>query len=159
MLLTLKLSMPETIKEVIKGKFWIVESTYGKVGTIRNTNNGFEFYNQVEDTTKILDSIDDFKTTGGSAVTAYTESQMYQGLPTNSPEIHPVEHETLPLFKKKANSKTTYVAGYYLLKYHGMGWQHAFCPKIDTYEKYETQGPFLSEWDMNLSLRKAKKEQ
>ena len=98
MLLTLKLSMPETIKEVIKGKFWIVESTYGKVGTIRNTNNGFEFYNQVEDTTKILDSIDDFKTTGGSAVTADTESQMYQGLPTNSPEIHPVEHETLPLF-------------------------------------------------------------
>ena len=35
--------MPETIKEVIKGKFWIVEGTYGKIGTIRSTNNGFEF--------------------------------------------------------------------------------------------------------------------
>ena len=66
----------------------------------------------------------------------------------------------IPVFiKKKLNSNTVYVAGYYLLKYHGMGWQHAFCPKADTYEKYETQGPFLTEWDMNLSLKKARKEQ
>ena len=150
--------MPDKIKEVIKGKFWIVENTYGKVGTIRSTDNGYEFYNQVEESTTMLDSIDAFKSAGGSAVSADAESQTYQGLPTNSPEIYPVEHETLPLFKKKENSNTTYVAGYYLLKYHGMGWQHAFCPKVDTYEKYETQGPFLSEWDMNLSLKKARKE-
>ena len=110
-------------------------------------------------TTTVLESIDTFKNAGGSAVEADKESQMYLGLPTNSPEIYPVEHEKLPLFKKKENSKTIYVAGYYLLKYHGMGWQHAFCPKVDTYEKYETQGPYLSEWDMNLSLKKARKEQ
>ena len=37
--------MANKIKEVIKDKFWIVENTYGKVGTIRNTNDGYEFYN------------------------------------------------------------------------------------------------------------------
>ena len=46
MLQVLKLNkMPNTIKEVIKNKFWIVESAYGKVGTIRSTEKGFEFYN------------------------------------------------------------------------------------------------------------------
>ena len=150
--------MPDKIKEVIKGKFWIVENTYGKVGTIRSTDAGYEFYNQVEESTVMLDNIDAFKSAGGSAVKADTESQTYQGLPTNSPEIHPVEHETLPLFKKKENSNTTYVAGYYIVKFSGMGWQHSFCPKFETFDKYETQGPFLSEWDMNLSLKKARKE-
>lgn len=151
--------MTQQIKEVIKGKFWIVENAYGKLGTIRSTSDGYEFYNQVEGTTTVIDSIDGFKSAGGSAALANTESQSYKGLPTNSPEIYQVEHESLPLFKKKENSNTVYVAGYYILKYHGMGWQHAFCPKVDTYEKYETQGPFTSEWDMNLSLNKAKKNE
>lgn len=150
--------MSDKIKEVIKNKFWIVENTYGKVGTIRSVDNGYEFYNQIEESTTMLDNIDAFKSAGGSAVSANAESQMYKGLPTNSPEIHPVEHETLPLFKKKANSNTTYVAGYYIVKFSGMGWQHSFCPKLETFDKYETQGPFLSEWDMNLSLKKARKE-
>ena len=40
----------------------------------------------------------------------------------------------------------------------GMGWQHAFCPKLETVEKYETRGPFFTEWDMNLNLKKARQE-
>jgi hypothetical protein len=39
-----------------------------------------------------------------------------------------------------------------------MGWQHAFCPKLETLDKYEHRGPYLTEWDMNLNLKKAKKE-
>ena len=54
--------------------------------------------------------------------------------------------------------KTIFVAGYYILKYDGMGWQHAFCPKLETLDKYEHRGPYPTEWDMNLNLKKAKKE-
>ena len=39
-----------------------------------------------------------------------------------------------------------------------MGWQHAFCPKLETVEKYETRGPYFTEWDMNINLKKARKE-
>lgn len=150
--------MSEKLKEVIKDKFWIVENSYGKVGTIRyNSDIGYEFFNQLNETTVVLNDIDNFKISG----TVKQQKELlksYKGLPTNSTTVYAVEHEHLPLFKKTEKGKSVYVAGYYILKYEGMGWQHAFCPKLDTVEKYETRGPYLTEWDMNLSLKKARKE-
>lgn len=149
--------MAEKLKEVVKDKFWIVENSYGKVGTIRNTEAGYEFFNQTNETTTVLDNLDNFKI-ADSATQIKEALKTYKGLPTNSSSVYPVEHNELPLFRKTEKGKSVYVAGYYILKYEGMGWQHAFCPKLDTVEKYETRGPFLTEWDMNLSLRKARKE-
>ena len=69
------------------------------------------------------------------------------------------KRQALPRGKRKSkNGKTIFVAGYYILKYTGMGWQHAFCPKLETLDKYENRGPYFTEWDMNLNLNKAKKE-
>lgn len=145
------------IKELVKDKFWIVESSTGKVGTIRQHVKGYEFFDQRNKEVVLLESIDNFTHLETVEVGVENANKTYLGYPTNSSVVIPVEHESLPVFKKTENGKSYYTAGYYILRYHGMGWQHAFCPKLDTIEKYEYQGPFLTEWDMNLSLRKAKK--
>lgn len=146
------------IKELINDKFWIVENSHGKIGTIRRMSNGFEFFDQRNNTTSIIDDMSKFKEIKNT-VKEDTSVKIYKGYPTNSSVVIEVEHTELPAFKKKDNSKSVYAAGYYILRYHGMGWQHAFCPKIETLEKYEYHGPFLTEWDMNLTLKKARKQQ
>ena len=144
------------IKEIIKEKYWIVEGQYGKVGTLRKVDTGYEFFDQNANTKEVLDSIESFKSVNTAVVGG--DLQVHKGLPTNTSILYAVEHDTLPLFTKTKNSKTIFVAGYYILKYDGMGWQHAFCPKAETMDKYETRGPYFTEWDMNLNLNKAKKE-
>ena len=101
MLLTLNQKcLINKIKEVIQDKFWIVENTYGKVEP-RNTDNGYEFYNLQTILLILLESIDKFKSAGGSAVEADAESQMYKGLPTNSPEIHQWNMKHFHCLRKK----------------------------------------------------------
>ena len=148
--------MSHKIKEIITDKYWIVESAYAKIGTIRKVPEGYEFFDQIENTKTILDTLQGFK----SATVAPTDTtmQVYKGLPTNATALYPVDHPTLPAFQKSKNGKTIFVAGYYILKYTGMGWQHAFCPKLETVDKYENRGPYFTEWDMNLNLKKAKSE-
>ena len=148
--------MTQKIKEIIKDKYWIVEGQYGKVGTLRKVDDGYEFFDQNNNTKELLDSLESFKSVNTTVVSG--AMQVYKGLPTNTSILYPVEHDTMPLFKKAEKGKTTFVAGYYILKYEGMGWQHAFCHKLETVEKYETRGPYFTEWDMNLNLKKARKE-
>jgi|TARA_B110000495_G_C23039898_1_gene622969 hypothetical protein len=146
-----------TTKELVKDKFWIVEVSSSKIGTIRKQGQVFEFFDQRDKSTTMLDTLNQFKTIERKADVS-TECQSLNGYPTNSPIVLPVEHSSLPLFKKAQKGKTTYAAGYYILRYHGMGWQHAYCPKVETLDKYEYQGPYFTEWDMNLQLKKARKE-
>ena len=49
------------IKEIIKEKYWIVEGQYGKVGTLRKVDTGYEFFDQNANTKEVLDSIESFK--------------------------------------------------------------------------------------------------
>ena len=144
------------IKQIIKDKYWIVESGYGKVGTVRKLDNGFEYFNQDNNTKELLPNLDSFKETVVAETTGI--NQEYKGFPTNTPVLFPVEDETRALFKKAKDGKTIFVAGYYILKYDGMGWQHAFCHKLETLDKYEHRGPYLTEWAMNLNLKKARQE-
>lgn len=140
-------------KEIIADKFWIVESRNGKVGTIRKVSAGYEFFNQSTNTTSIIDSLDDFKTAEVTTDTGATKT--CNGFPTSSASVVSVEHDTLPVFKKTATANTLFAAGYYIIKFKD--WLPSFTPKLSTLESNEFQGPFLTEWDMNLNLKRAKR--
>ena len=74
------------IKQIIKDKYWIVESGYGKVGTVRKLDNGFEYFNQDNNTKELLPNLDSFKET---VVTQTTNAnQEYKGYPTNTLDLH-----------------------------------------------------------------------
>lgn len=150
-----------TIQEIVKDKFWIVNNNNGKVGTLRLTDSGYELFDQTNNTKKVYDSFDKaFRIQDLNReddITGSTES--IQGYSTGVANPIPADHPNLPLFKKTKNGKALYAAGYYLLKFHGMGWQSAFTPKFSTLEKYSYRGPFSTEWECNLELKKHKRHQ
>jgi len=62
----------------------------------------------------------------------------------------------LPLYTKKAGSDIAYAAGYYCLKFPGMGWISVFNSKASTLAKYQYEGPFRSEIDAKARLKALK---
>jgi len=137
--------------ELIEDKFWIVESRIGKVGTIRKVSTGYEFFNQLDKTTTNIDNLNDF----GSIEKQETDLKTCQGYPTNSSIVYNGDHEKLPIFYKKPSMKQPHAAGYYIIKFKK--WLPSFCPRLSTLQNYEYNGPFLTEWDMNLQLKRTKK--
>ena len=85
------------------------------------------------------------------------DNALINGYPTGVSEPEAVDHDTLPAFTKTKTAKQVFVAGYYIVKFEGMGWQWAFAPRLSTVDKYQHRGPFLTEWEMNLELKKYKR--
>lgn len=144
--------MSYSTKEIVADKFWIVENRYGKVGTVRKLDDGYEFFDQVTGNKQLLESLDQFTP---SERTDNVANKTCNGFPTTSPTVFVVEHETLPVFKKSETANTLFAAGYYIIKFKE--WLPSFTPKLSTLEGYEFQGPYLTEWEMNIELKRAKK--
>lgn len=144
-------------QEVVKDKFWIVTNKLGKVGTLRALDEGYEFFNQLDDSKTHIESLDKFAKLQEREVQATADGYGdVRGYP--SKEANPVleSHPDLPVYRKSATANVLFAAGYYVVKFDGMGWQWAFSPKLATLEKYEYKGPFYNEWEMNQQLRKLK---
>lgn len=145
--------MMYTTKEIVADKFWIVESRHGKVGTVRKLDVGYEFFDQVSGNKQLLDTLDDFAPSEQTEQSSTT--QLCNGFPTTSITVYPADHATLPVFKKSETANTLFAAGYYIIKFKD--WLPSFTPKLSTLQGYPYQGPFLTEWDMNVNLKRAKK--
>jgi len=143
-------------REVIADKYWIVDDKSGrKVGTLRHCDSGYEFFDSRTNEKTIFDNIEDFNITEREE--EKESNVLVDGYPSGVSQPTPVAHESLPVFRKTPTSKQEFVAGYYILKFQGMGWQWAFAPRLATLDKYEYRGPFLTEWEMNLELKKYKR--
>lgn len=143
-------------REVIADKYWIVDDKSGrKVGTLRHCDSGYEFFDSRTNEKTIFDNIEDFNITEREE--EKESNVLVDGYPSGVSQPTPVPHESLPVFRKTPTSKQEFVAGYYILKFEGMGWQWAFAPRLATLDKYEYRGPFLTEWEMNLELKKYKR--
>lgn len=148
-------------KEVLNGKFWIVEDNNVRVGTISFDDDqymlsdatGTHFYNEKQLKKKlgknVLWSKLDITETRNKEVHGYPTSVE----PYNS--MYDVKRK-LPLFTKSAKSKSMYSAGYYIIRFE-KGWVKSFCPKLITVERYETKGPFKSEIEMRAELSRVNK--
>lgn len=64
------------------------------------------------------------------------------------------EKENLPCFTKTPTSKTFFAAGYYGINFENGGWMDAFCPKLSTLRKYEYIGPFKTETDVQIAVKR-----
>lgn len=141
-------------QEVIKQKFWIVKNDHGKVGTLRSCDDGFEFFDQRNNTTNVLENIDELFTVETKENSNLIQSVEINGFCTGLAQAHAVEYKHYPAYTKTANATALYAAGFYIIKFHGTGWQWAFNPKIKTLESYESKGPYQTEWESNLELKK-----
>ena len=145
-----------TAQEVIKDKFWIVNEAHGKVGTLRCLPDGsYEFFDQRTNEKQMLNTLDSlFSVVNRDTETSEDIVKFIKGYPTATHNPVEVEHETLPLYVKTPTSKSVMAAGYYIIQFKY--WMPAFCPKHETLEKYPYQGPWGTEWEMNLQLKRYK---
>jgi hypothetical protein len=59
----------------------------------------------------------------------------------------------LPIYTKSLKSKSYFCAGYYAVRFSNT-WVKAYCPKLITLNRYEYAGPYKSQEQQQLELRK-----
>lgn len=144
--------------EVIKDKFWIIESHGNKIGTLKFNDSKYKYFNNKDGNETVFDNLNSFTIVEKKSKT-FVNDTVY-GYPANTEQAHEIDLlDNVPVFKKTANSSIHFAAGYYCLQFP-MGWRPSFCPRYDTLQKYPYVGPFKSEQDMNITLsRKGQKNE
>ena len=144
-------------KEVVKDSFWIVERNGNKIGTLRRKTDSYILYENDSGTETILNNVDNIKF-------AKTENRKNTinvsifGYPTNVDTVHN-EHlqDDVAVYTKTATSKQYFVAGYWGILFP-MGWRPSFCPRLKTLKDYTHLGPFITESDMYLAIKRKGQE-
>ena len=148
-------------KEILKNKFWIVESEGERVGTLSvsedkqymlSDTSGTRFFSNLKQLKNNFDSEISWTTVKEDVV---IDKEVHR-FPASCTPYNPMfdVKQKLALFTKSPKSKSLYCAGYYIIRFD-KGWVKSFCPKLITVERYETKGPFKSEIEMRQALSKA----
>ena len=143
-------------KEVLKGKFWIVEENGNKVGTLSAAEECYTF--SCATGVEVFSSFNQLKeklgkvnwTAGDAPVDGEKDCH---GYPTSCIPYNPMYDvkNKLPLFTKSNKSKSLYCGGYYCIEFE-KGWVKSFCPKLITIERYNYSGPFKTDIEMRTEL-------
>ena len=127
--------MSINVKEILDGKFWIVESEGEKVGTLSwnddryllNSPRGSKFFDKKRDITAELGN--DVRWTSLEIKEVLPAEKVSHGYPTSCIPFNSMYDvkKKLPLFTKSTKSKSLYCAGYYIIHFD-KGWVKSFCP-------------------------------
>lgn len=146
-------------KEILKDKFWIVESNGERFGTL-SVNEEKQYMLTNDEGTRFFPSVKKLKQTLNTEISFTTAPEVEEvsdkivhGYATSCTPYNPMYdvQKKLPLFTKSEKSKSLYCAGYFIIRFD-KGWVKSFCPKMITVERYETQGPFKSDIEMRQAL-------
>jgi hypothetical protein len=151
-------------KPIVDGKFWIVEQDGNKIATLHkkennkfvlSSTNGEVMFNKKQDLTKQFG--EGFFLTSTKVKVTQAETHEVHGFPAMCVPYNSMYdvRRKLPLFTKSNQSKSLYCAGYYTIRFD-KGWVKSFCPKLITIERYESKGPFKTEFEMKQVLANAK---
>jgi len=155
--------------EIVKDKFWILEDSGIKLGTIRRTKSSdFE----------VIIREDGFETLSLNALTSRFGSKILKsrqvkkiesveyGKDIDNVEGYPSKHraynksmddKNIPIYTKTEKSKVLYAAGYYGLAFPGAGWKNAYCVKRETLDNYEYIGPFKTKTQLEAEINRINK--
>tara|TARA_E500000178_G_C16624965_1_gene575017 strand:+ start:110 stop:574 length:465 start_codon:yes stop_codon:yes gene_type:complete len=146
-------------KEIVDGKFWILESNGSKVATLSWNDdrymlsdvNGTRFVENTKQLEKDLGKVSWDKL----EITEISVNEVH-GFPTSCKPFNPLYDvaNKLPLFTKSNKSKSLYCAGYYIIRFD-KGWVKSFCPKSITLDRYPFKGPFRTPLEMRTQLSAA----
>lgn len=152
-------------KILIPEKEWLIKNGNTKIGTIAKVKKGYAVLRNGHTTT--FDNLAEIKAAIGIAFfeetikkpkkvdVEPTEYSIYD-FPCKSKPFDPMYNvqKKLPLYTKRAKSKSQHCAGHYIIKFH-KGWVKSFCPKLITLERYPYQGPWKTEDESRQALQKA----
>ena len=144
-------------KEVVKDSFWIVERGGTKIGTLRHKADSYLFYENKSRTETVLDNLDNIKFAQTNNKKNTVNVSIF-GYPTNVDTVYNENlQDDVAVYTKTANSKQHFVAGYWGILFP-MGWRPSFCPRLKTLTDYINIGPFISESDMYLAIKRKGQE-
>lgn len=137
-------------KTVIPDQYWILRDQDHKIGNIEI--DGGEYVVSINGRSRRYQNLEvlcnsmriDFERARNTAI-AEPGYQVY-GYPTSSRAynaVFDVKHQ-LPLWTQEPRSRSWLAAGWYRIKHH-CDWQIVLCPKLIILQRYEYQGPFLSQ--------------
>lgn len=160
--------MNTNAKILIPEKEWLIKDGNTKIGTIAKIKRGYQLlHNGKAITFKDLAEIKSkigiafFEETIKKVKKETTESGTYNiyDFPCKSKPYEPLYNvqKKLPLYTKRLKSKSQHCAGHYIIKFR-KGWVKSFCPKLITLERYPYQGPWKTEEESRIALRKANNE-
>ena len=152
--------MSITAKEIVDGKFWILEDDGEKVATLTLSDEKYLLADSKG--TRFFDSEGDVSVAVGEPIKwnklqiTVIDTKECHGYPTTTMPYNPLYDvkNKLPLFTKSYKSKSLYCAGFYIIKFD-KGWVKSFCPKLVTLETYDYQGPFKTKIEMREALGRA----
>lgn len=145
-------------KPLLKDRFWIVEDETKKIGTLSWNEDRYMFSDGNEtwffDNKKQVSTKFPFIVWGEhiNKSISFSKKEVH-GYPTSVIPYNTMFDikRKLPLFTKSEKSKSLYCAGYYIVCFE-KGWVKSFCPKLITVERYETRGPYKTEFEMKQEL-------
>lgn len=148
-------------KPIIKNKFWILENSGSKIGTIQAVDEtggvvlvqgtGREIFPSIN----ILSKKYNIRIERRSTKINHGAAHDIYGYPTPH-KPHNVLYDVrkrLPIFTKTAKSKSYFCAGHYLIKFN-QSWSKAYCPKAITLNRYEFRGPFRTTEELSQEMKK-----
>jgi hypothetical protein len=142
----------------ISDKFWILKDSNGKIGEVNLSDNGYIV--NINGNHSIFKSLETLKIETGikfnhsvSPIPIDNESTLY-GYPCNGERHNEVWNLKLklPLFTKREDSKSWFVAGYFLLKIKNK-WRTILSPKLLIMERNEFKGPFKTMEELESCLK------
>ena len=159
-------------KEIIKDKFWIVEDSGVKVGTIRKCSSDTFELNIRETSTEQI-SLSGLMSRYGEKILESKESSVVveenklgsrgwnvvlstvDGYPSKHKAYNidtlVVNEKQVPIYTKSKTSEVIYVAGYYGVHFP-QRWQGLYGTKLETLQTYEFIGPFKTKAEMSANI-------
>ena len=163
-------------KEIVKDKFWIVENSGVKIGTIRFCSSDDFELNIKEDGVNEHLSLSELVNRFGERILEAKESSVVESNPLSErkalktslgiideyPSKHiPYNIETIelkgkqiPTYTKSKTSKVRYVAGYYGVRFP-TDWRWFYGGKLNTLNTYGFIGPFKTKSEMQNETKLA----
>tara|TARA_B110000503_G_C7158747_1_gene418606 strand:+ start:1826 stop:2293 length:468 start_codon:yes stop_codon:yes gene_type:complete len=142
---------------VIEDKFWIIELSGSKVGTLKHSDEGYIFYNNQNGSEINYQDLSAF-TIEEKKTKTFINDIVY-GYSANTEQAFDIElQDTVPIFKKTATSTQHFAAGYYGIKFPRLGWSDAYCPRLKTLQTYQFIGPFKTQVDVTMAIKRKGQE-
>ena len=155
--------------EIVKDKFWILEDSGIKLGTVRRTKSS-DFEVIIKEEGQEVLSLNALTSRFGSKILESRQVKKIEsveyGKDIDNVEGYPSKHraynkslddKNIPIYTKTEKSKVLYAAGYYGLAFPGAGWKNAYCVKRETLDNYEYIGPFKTKTQLEAEINRINK--
>jgi hypothetical protein len=151
-----------TAKNIVTDKFWIVEQDGSPVATIQTAPDGVvlvrdqqrEKFPSISVLKQKYNIIFNYSRPAIKLSAAQAQQKIY-GFPTATSAyniLYDVKLQ-LPVYTQEPDSKCYFCAGYYIINTK-TGWELEFNPKLIMLNRYDFQGPFVSESDAQSELHR-----